>query len=72
MRIQADSLDLTGGFGQQARFLGALQMQHCRQHTFAAAQMTADRRILQHAHGGQQAHVLEGAAHPKPLAICAN
>jgi hypothetical protein len=55
------------GLGEQARLLGALQMRQAADSTpLLAAQVGADGDVLQHAHGGQQAHVLEGAAHAQP------
>ena len=58
---QSHALDLASGLGQEARFLGAVDAQHRLHRVLAPAQVRADRDVLEHRHGADQVHVLEGA-----------
>ena len=58
---EADALDLARGLGEQLRLLGAVEPQHARERAGAAAQMRAERDVLEHGHVGHQLDVLEGA-----------
>ena len=58
---EADALDLARGFRQQFRLVGAVEPEHAGDRAGMAAQMRADRDVLQHGHVGHQLDVLEGA-----------
>ena len=59
---EADPLDLVGSLGKQLGLVGTVEPQHRGDRAGMAAQMRADRDILQHGHVGDQLHVLEGPA----------
>jgi hypothetical protein len=61
----ADALQLALGLGEQAALLGAVQPQHAPARR-RAAQVAAQRHVLQHRHLGDHLHVLEGARHAAP------
>ncbi len=61
---QADAIELARGFGQQPALLGALGVQHRGDRSARAAQVRADRDVLDHRHRAHQVHVLESPAHP--------
>ena len=58
---EADALDLARGFRQQSRLVGAVEAEHAGERAGVAAQMGADRDVLQHGHVGHQFDMLEGA-----------
>ena len=62
----ADALQLALGLAQQAALLGAVEAQHRRRHAVAAAQVRAERDVLEHRHAGDHLHVLEGARDAAP------
>ena len=57
---EADALDLARRFRQQSRLIGAIEPEHAGDRAGVAAQMRADRDVLQHGHVGHQLDVLEG------------
>ena len=58
---EADALDLARGLRQQSCLIGAVEPEHAGERAGMAAQMRADRDVLQHGHVGHQLDVLEGA-----------
>src|SRR5690606_34940465 len=60
---QAHALQLLGGLVQQGGLGAALDVQGGRQHADLAAQVSAQGDVFKYGHGGQQLHMLEGAAH---------
>ena len=59
---EADAVELTLRVGEQQRFLGAIEVEDRAQQPGAAAQMRAERDVLDHAHVGDDLDMLEGAA----------
>ena len=59
---ETDAVELALRAGKQQRFLGAIEIEDRAQQPRAAAQMRAERDILDHAHVGDDLDMLEGAA----------
>src|SRR5690606_14188952 len=58
---QADALQLPRRLAEQARLLVTIEPQHRAQHARVAAQVRAERDVLEHAHVGDDVGVLERA-----------
>ena len=59
---EADAIQLTLRSSEQQCFLGAIEIEDCAQQPGAAAQMRAERDILDHAHIGDDFDMLKRAA----------
>ena len=66
MLAEPDTLQLTLRIGEQSRFFASLQMREGAQRPRRAAQMRAERDILDDAHVGREMHMLERAADAEP------
>ena len=64
MRLgHADALRAAARPRAAGALLGAVEAQHRRGHAAPAAQVRAERDVLEHRHAGDHLHVLEGARH---------